>query len=145
MSDPLEAKRHLLKCLIMSFATGNGDLHLENISLFYRDGASAFSPVYDPTPMRAYSRHDMLSVMPFGNYGELGSKDEPVGFEDALHQLAKNLGFRRNTLQQLISEVLDVTASYPQRIRQLQTLPPENQEHLARVTTTMRDKLDSLA
>jgi len=142
VSDPMAAKRHLLKRLIMSFATGNGDLHLENLSLIQRDGQTLFSPVYDPTPMRAYSRHDMLSVMPFGNYGELDSKDQPTGFETALHQLAKNQGFSRNTLKHIISEVLELTASYPQQVRQLRTLPTENQEHLIKVTGRVREKLN---
>jgi len=144
VSDPQTAKRHLLKRLIMSFATGNGDLHLENLSLFQRDGQTLFSPVYDPTPMRAYSRHDMLSVMPFGNYGDLDSKDQPTGFAAALQQLAKNMGFSRNTLKQIISEVLDITASYPQRIRQLKSLPDENQQHLIKVTSQISDKLRAM-
>ena len=32
----------------------------------------SFSRIYDPTPMRAYAQHDKLSVMPFGEYGEIG-------------------------------------------------------------------------
>ncbi|HED15952.1 MAG TPA: type II toxin-antitoxin system HipA family toxin [Gammaproteobacteria bacterium] len=144
VSDPQEAKHHLLKRLIMSFATGNGDLHMENLSLIQRDGQTLFSPVYDPTPMRAYSRHDMLSVMPFGNYGELDNKDQPIGFEAALVHLAKNMGFSRNTLRLIVSEVLEHTASYPQQIRQLQTLPKENQENLIRITTLVRDILNGL-
>ena len=54
----------------MALLTGNGDLHLENLSIIDRGEGPCFSPVYDPTPMRAYSIHNMLSVMPFGDYGE---------------------------------------------------------------------------
>ena len=89
MHDPVKAKEYVFKRLILSFLTGNGDLHLENLSIIEREGERFFSPVYDPTPMRAYKIHDMLSPMSFGNYGEFASNDEMVGFDEAIVRLLK--------------------------------------------------------
>lgn len=121
--DKKPAKFHLLKRLILSFATGNGDLHLENLSILNRNGNLAFSPVYDPTPMRAYSIHNMLAVMSFGDYGE-------VHFEEALLRFTRNLGFRKKELLRTIEEVLAVTRDYPERIEALQQLPGKNKKNL---------------
>ncbi len=68
VTDRKSAKQYLLKRLLFALATGNGDMHLENLSIIKRGSTLAFSPVYDPTPMRAYSIHNMLTPMPFGQY-----------------------------------------------------------------------------
>ncbi len=60
-ADKKQAARHLLKRLLLALFSGNGDLHLENLSLTGEPAAYRFSPVYDPTPMRAYSIHNMLA------------------------------------------------------------------------------------
>ncbi len=135
--DRRAAKIHLLKRLLLSFATGNGDLHLENLSILSRDGTLAFSPVYDPTPMRAYSIHDMLAVMPFGNYGE-------VHFEEALVRFTRNLGFRKKELLRIIEEVLDVTRDYPERIEALKQLPGKNKKNLTGIVETLRNDLQEI-
>ena len=70
VDDIRSAKQHLFKRLIMALLTGNGDLHLENMSITLTDNVRGFSKIYDPAPMRAYAQHDMLSVMPYGNNGE---------------------------------------------------------------------------
>jgi hypothetical protein len=67
LSDLADAKRHLLKRLLLAMLTGNGDMHLENLSILDDGTRRAFSPVYDPTPMRAYSIHNALCAMPFGD------------------------------------------------------------------------------
>ncbi len=144
VSEPMQAKLHLLKRLLMSFATGNGDLHLENLSLIQCGEHICFSPVYDPTPMRAYSRHDMLSVMPFGNYGELDANDSPIDFNSAVLRLSKNLGVNRNALNEMLEDVLQVTADYEQRVQALSSLPDENKTHLSDITRSMRKKLNAL-
>ena len=145
VSDPMQAKLHLLKRLLMSFATGNGDLHLENLSLLQCGEQLCFSPVYDPTPMRAYSRHDMLSVMPFGNYGELDASDKPVDFGTAVLRLSRNLGINRNALKDMLEEVLYVTRNYIQQLQSLSTLPKDNKDHLSAIILDMRTKLTTLA
>jgi len=138
VSDRKAAKRHLLKRLLFALVTGNGDLHLENLSILNREGHLSFSPVYDPTPMRAYRRHDLLTPMPFGGYGE-------VHLGEALSRFTRNLGARKSDLRNLIEEVLVLTRDYPDRVRALKTLPPANKEHLLSIVGSIRKELQEIA
>lgn len=136
VTDPRAATQHLFKRLVMAILTGNGDLHMENLSLLRRDGVVAFSPVYDPTPMRAYRRHDMLTPpgMTFGQYGELvGDEEVPVDFGRALHRFAKTLKLTSKVAIRLAEECLTACREYPDMIAAMQHLPDENKEHLRRV------------
>ncbi len=144
VSDPPAAKRQLLQRLLLAFITGNGDLHLENLSFLQRDGQLGWSPVYDPTPMRAYSRHNMLAVMPFGGYGEADKAGDTVGFATALLQLAKGFGFTRAALRDMIEETLSVTADYAARVKALVTVPADNKKRLVQINKEMRGKLTEL-
>ncbi|HEB55939.1 MAG TPA: type II toxin-antitoxin system HipA family toxin [Gammaproteobacteria bacterium] len=144
VSEPMQAKLHLLKRLLMSFVTGNGDLHLENLSLLQRKEEISFSPVYDPTPMRAYSRHNMISVMPFGNYGELDANDKPIDFNSAILRLSKNLGVNLNILKTMIEEILYIGRNYTQQIQSLSTLPEENKIYLSEIIREIRKKLSTI-
>ena len=141
VSDPPAAKRHLLQRLLLAFATGNGDLHLENLALVRHATRTTFSPVYDPTPMRAYSRHDMLSVMPFGNYGEMDAKDQSIDLPEGLRRLAKNLTITKKQLQKMTEEVLSLTAAYAERVTGLTGLPDVNKQHLVGIVKRVRKDL----
>lgn len=144
VSDPKTAKLQLIKRLLLAFVTGNGDLHLENLSFLQRNHQMSWSPVYDPTPMRAYSRHNMLAVMPFGNYGEADKAGTAIGFEDALLQLAKGFGFSKKTLRDLIEATLSVTQDYAARVDALQTLPAGNKALLIQTTNKIRAQLKKM-
>ena len=145
VSEPREAKAHLLKRLLLAFATGNGDLHLENLSLWREGERTGFSPVYDPTPMRAWRRHDLLAAMPFDGYGDLDEAGRSIGFEEALRRFALDLGFRRPHLRTIVEEVLQVTIDYPDEVRSLRSLPEENRRHLAAIACEMRERLERVA
>lgn len=140
-TEPQEAKRHLLKRLLLAFATGNGDLHLENLSVIRRNDAIVFSPVYDPTPMRAYSRHDLLSVMTFGDYGDVDERGRPIHLAEAIRRLAKSLTISKPSLRGMIEEVLNVTGNYLDRALALEQLPEPNKLQLKRVVETIRAEL----
>jgi serine/threonine-protein kinase HipA len=115
---------------------------MENLSLMHRHGISEFTPVYDPTPMRAYSIHNMLTVMPFGDYGELlGRHDAPVGLLEALRRFAANLNISRSTLAALVCELMEVTHGYPERVAALVTLPEKNRANLIDIVHKMRQQL----
>ncbi len=142
VSDRKQGKLQLMKRLLLSLLTGNGDLHLENLSLTLDQGRAVFTPVYDPTPMRAYAIHDMLSVMPFGDYGQLPDhRDEPVGLTEALQRLAKNLGITPGEMQALMNDCLEVTQNYADRVNQLQTLPDLNKQHLVKIVKQIHQRL----
>ncbi|VAW54222.1 HipA protein [hydrothermal vent metagenome] len=145
VSDRKEAKKHLLDRLILAMLTGNGDLHLNNLSIIEKEGQLAFSPVYDPVPMRAYKIHDELypSEMGFGNYGE-DVNGEMIGFKTAYLRFSKNLGISKTTLLNSVEHMLQVTDNYNKRIDDLDTLPKENKELLIKVHKNIREKFERL-
>jgi serine/threonine-protein kinase HipA len=145
VSDPVDAKRHLLQRLVMALLTGNGDLHLENLSIIDRGEGLRFSPVYDPTPMRAYSIHNMLAVMPFGDYGEFsGSRAVPVGFTEALLNFTRSLGIGRTVLRDVVSASLEATRDYHQRVAVLRSLPDANKRNLIAITRKLASLLETV-
>ncbi len=147
VSDPVTAKEHLFKRLLLALLTGNGDLHLENLSIYDRhagDNKRSFTPVYDPTPMRAYSQHDLLSVMPFGNYGELVDKQEtPVKLAQAVARFASHAGIPDERHHELAQEMLASSQDYNDRVSELKTVPDENKTRLIKRVTEVREKLVS--
>ena len=119
-----QAKEHLFKRFILSLLTGNSDLHLENLSIMKTDDYLGFTPVYDPTPMRAYPLHNMLSVMPFGNYGELlKGRDEPIGIAEAINKLTSNLRVKPQAGNRIIKDCLKFVESYTEKVNRLEVLP----------------------
>lgn len=144
VSDRKQAKLHLLERLIMSMLTGNGDLHLENFSIYEREGRLAFSPVYDPVPMRAYSIHNALfpSGMGFGDYAE-EVDDEIIDFNTAYLRFSKNLGISKNTMLNSVERLLKATDDYDMRIDALEMLPPENKTRLIDVYQNIKSKFES--
>jgi len=141
-TDAQAAKQHLFRRFLMATLTGNGDFHLENMSIMQVDGLRRFTPVYDPTPMRAYSQHDLLSVMPFGDYGEMpDGASEPVKFADAVARFAKTCGLTKSQAQDTVNELLAVTESYESRVDALATLPEENKARLISRVRDVREKL----
>jgi len=144
ISNTSEAKLHLFKRLLMALLTGNGDLHLENLSITCGGGTKAFSKIYDPTPMRAYAQHDMLSVMPFGEYGETpDDSDNPITLKQAVERFAKNCGLNKTRTEELIEEMLANTREFSDRVSKLQTVPDENKERLIKQTENVRKKLQA--
>ena len=145
VNDRNSAKLHLFKRLMLALLTGNGDLHLENLSIIKTNDQLSFSPVYDPAPMRAYSRHNMLSVMPFGGYGDyVGNNDTPTGLIDALNNFSINLKISKTDVKDIISQSLELTASYGDKINSLKTLPDVNKSNLNKIITDMRQSIASL-
>ena len=145
ITDRKSAKKHLLDRLILSMLTGNGDLHLENLSIIEREGNLAFSPVYDPAPMRAYSIHNALfpTGMGFGDYGD-EINDELINFNEAYTRFRKNLGISKTTLQNSVEHLLKVTDDYDKKIDSLETLPAENKTNLIKIHKNIREKFESL-
>ncbi len=86
--------------------------------------------------MRAYSIHNLLIPMPFGQYGE-------VYLPEALLRFTRNLGFRKNYLLDLIDEVLTVTRDYSDRILALKSLPDKNRENLISIVESVKSELSA--
>jgi len=142
VDNPIQEKLFLLKRLLLSFLTGNGDLHLENMTILKTAKGLESSPVYDPTPMRAYSIHNMLNVMPFGDYAEfISGQEEPVKFHQAMGRFIKSCGITKTAYNEITSELLDVTKQYPDVINDLKTLPDRNKSQLINIHRQMANKL----
>ncbi len=139
VNDRKKAKQHLFERLVMAMLTGNGDLHLQNLSFIDRNGEVEFSPVYDPVPMRAYSIHDALipQGMTFGDYGDFAG-DHMVGFAEGIERFGKSLGLKKKTMLAIIERLLNATQDYDKRIMELKTLPKDYKDNLIRVTNIMR-------
>jgi serine/threonine-protein kinase HipA len=145
VSEPTKEKEHLFKRLILAMLTGNGDLHLENLSIYDKDNNRGFTPIYDPAPMRAYSQHDMLSVMPFGQYGELVDKqDTPVKLVEAVQRFAHHSGISNNRCHELVHELLESSKDFTERVGELNTVPDENKTRLITRVNDVRKKLEQL-
>jgi len=92
--------------------------------------------------MRAYSQHDLLSVMPFGNYGELVDNQEtPVKLVQAVARFASRSGITDNRCQELVQECLASSKDYSDRVGELKTVPGENKTRLIKRVTEVRKKL----
>jgi serine/threonine-protein kinase HipA len=146
VGDRRAARAHLYLRLLMALLSGNGDLHLDNLAILGAGENARFSPVYDPTPMRAYSLHNMLTPIPFGDYGELlPGSDTPVPLEPALRRFASHLGLRPRERAALLHRALAATEDYVDRIRALATLPPEHKRRLEEIVVGLRQRFGKLA
>ncbi len=144
VSHIAEAKEHLFQRLLMALLTGNGDLHLENLSITCIQNKKTFSKIYDPAPMRAYAQHDMLSVMPFGDYGETPEDaDTAINLKQAVYRFAKNCGLNTALCDSHIETALSQTADFNHRVKQLTTVHDENKERLIKRTESVRLKLSA--
>ncbi|MCW8875114.1 MAG: type II toxin-antitoxin system HipA family toxin [Gammaproteobacteria bacterium] len=141
VSDPAAAKRHLVQRLLLAMLTGNGDLHLENLSLLQDGTQTAFSPVYDPTPMRAYSLHNELCAMPFGDYGDYDERERLVDYDTAMERFRKRLGYTPGQFRELAEAMVSVTAGYPGQLEGLRTLPDPNRRNLIRIVEQERARM----
>lgn len=139
-----DAKHHLFARVVMALLTGNGDLHLGNLSIRGWGEQARFSPVYDPTPMRAYSRHNMLCPIPFGDYGDYNKGGRRIiGLGEALLNFAHNLGMQQQKARQVVSGLLQATADYPERVDKLEALPGEHKERLKSIARKMHTALNA--
>jgi hypothetical protein len=84
----------------------------------------------------------MLSVMAFGDYGEiLYGTSEPVGFNEAITRFAKACGLSKPQRDETVHQLLGVTESYESRVNELKTVPAENKERLIGRVRDVRKKL----
>lgn len=139
VSDRAKAKEHLFRRMVLAMLTGNGDLHMENLTVLQNNGERDFSPIYDPTPMRAYKRHDIKTPMPFGGYGDTTSS-----ISVALDQFGKSLGVPKKKIVEIVGQYLKLTKSYPDRVNELKTLPVENKKNLIKIHREIRRELEGL-
>lgn len=124
----------LYRRLLMALFTGNGDMHLDNIALLGGLDGCRLSPVYDPAPMRAWPRHDLVSAIP---YDATEYKDHGALFVALGHAF----GLSRLAVRRCIEEVMMATASYVDRVLALDSVPSAQREGLASIVARERQQL----
>ena len=124
--DVSSTQKELYRRIILAFCTGNGDMHLENMSLLGGSKNAVLAPVYDPAPMRAWPQHDTRSAVPF-------PIDEEVGFFGSLAKMGTAFGFTKRESLDVLEEMLVATREYPSMVRTLVNVPADRRERLATV------------
>ena len=132
--DASAARLEVYKRFIMALLTGNGDLHLENMAFLGGPKSVRVAPVFDPTPMRAWDRHDLISALPF----YIDDK-QPLGYSIA--RLGEFFGLTRAAAQNILHELMIATKDYPQRVLALEEVPDVNKKNLASRVESLRNKL----
>ena len=118
------AQREVYRRLVLAFLTGNGDLHLENLAFLGGADAARVAPVYDPSPMRAWSRHNLRSAIPV-------EFDPELSLAENFYAIGTAFGMSRDEAADLWRDMLRRTADYPDRVLALDAVPPERREALA--------------
>ena len=126
----------LYRRLLMALLTGNGDMHLDNIALIGGTNNCRLSPIYDPAPMRAWPRHNLVSAIPFD------PEDYPnhAAFFVALGRVFK---LSKLTVRRCIQEALEATDSYIEQVLSLSTVPKAQKEALKKIVSKERKMLAS--
>ena len=84
----------------------------------------------------------MLTVIPFGNYGEADAKTaEPVRLRQGIHNLGRHLGIPPSVRDELRHRSLPATVDYADRVQALQTLPAQNRRQLGAILDKVRAQL----
>ncbi len=133
-SLPADANEHLYRRLLMALLTGNGDLHLDNFSLLGGLDDCRWAPVYDPAPMRAWPRHDLVSTIPFdaSQYADHG---------EFFIALGERFGLSGRQTERCIEAALDATADYTAQVMALKKVPKRQREQLQAIARRERELL----
>ena len=130
-----DTEEQFYRRLLMALLTGNGDLHLDNVALLGGLDNCRLTPVYDPSPMRAWPRHNLVSAIPF----------DPEGYPDHgafFVALGKHFGLDKQQTGQCIDDALATTADYPERVMAHERVPLTQRQQLAEIAKAERKLLE---
>lgn len=131
--DVTAAKKEIYRRYLMAMLTGNGDLHLENISFLGGERATVLSPVYDPAPMRAWPQHDTRSAIPVSF-----AKGET--WPQAMRRLGLAYGYTPSECRQAIEQTLANTAHYLEELGDALVEAPRK-TRLAKILPAIRKEM----
>jgi serine/threonine-protein kinase HipA len=132
--DHAAINRELYIRILVAFLTGNGDLHLENMAFLGGPRNVRLAPVFDPSPMRAWDRHDLLSALPF-------EIDARAGLRLSVIALGRAFGLTRIAALEQLDDLGRRTKSYIDRIDALAEVPQDTREKLIRRVQATRTRL----
>jgi serine/threonine-protein kinase HipA len=126
-----DTAEQLYRRILMALLTGNGDLHLDNLSLLGGLSDCRLTPVYDPAPMRAWPRHNLISAIPFdpSSYADRGAY---------FLELGPAFGLSAIQVRRCIEHALEGTSSYTARVQALDRVPLQQRRQLAEIVATER-------
>ena len=129
-----DTSEQLYRRILMALLTGNGDLHLDNIALLGGIADCRLAPVYDPAPMRAWPRHNLVSAIPF----------DPAAYTDHgvfFVELGKRFGLSQKLIQECLQDAFAATLSYPERVMDLARVPVKQRQQLVQIVNQERQLL----
>ncbi len=122
--DAAAARLEVYRRFLMALLTGNGDLHLENLAFLGGPEKVRVAPVFDPAPMRAWDRHDLVSALPF-----YIDEKQPLGYSVA--RVGESFGLSRAAAADILQALLKATGNYSERVLALKDVPEVNRKNLA--------------
>jgi serine/threonine-protein kinase HipA len=131
-----DSNEQLYRRILMALLTGNGDLHLDNIALLGGISDCRLAPVYDPSPMRAWPRHNLVSAIPF----------DPTGYQDHgeyFVALGKYFGLSRKVTEECLAAALAATVAYPEQVMALTRVPLKQRQQLQDIVVNERRLLQT--
>lgn len=127
------ARREVYRRFCLAFCTGNGDMHLENLSFLGGPDKTRVAPVYDPSPMRAWPQHNVRSSIPI--IFEEGSLRENI------IRVGAAFGLPYSDAASTLDEMLEATETYAQQVMDAQSVPDERKRNLAAIVVKERLEL----
>ena len=134
--DAAKARQEVYRRFVLALLTGNGDLHLENLALLGGPKNVRLAPVFDPAPMRAWDRHDLLSALPF-------YIDEKRGLAHSIARVGESFGLTSHGATEILQHLMKMTKTYPERVLALKDVPEETKKKLAARVKTLRARLNA--
>jgi len=125
----------LYKRILMALLTGNGDLHLDNLALLGGLDDCRLAPVYDPAPMRAWPRHNLVSAIPFDPAPHPDHGEYFAG-------LGRSFGLTKARAGRCIEAALAATSDYPGQVMALEQVPEIQRSQLAGIARRERTVLE---
>lgn len=130
--DVKATQGEIFRRVVLALLTGNGDLHLENLSLLGGAREARLAPVYDPAPMRAWARHDLRFAIPIDFDPAHG------GVAGNLIALAPAFGMKAAKAREIIASLLQQTQDYPEQVMALDKVPLDRRQRLVDVVMKER-------
>ncbi|MEW5994655.1 MAG: HipA domain-containing protein [Candidatus Zixiibacteriota bacterium] len=133
--DVRATQKEIYRRLCFAVVTGNGDMHLQNLSFLGGPDDVQLSPVYDPAPMRAWPRHNVRFAVP------LDFDDKIGGFRENLLALGTHYGLTHAQAAAILDWSLEQTSDYAEKVLALDAVPEERRTRLVSVVGEERKKL----
>lgn len=134
--DTNSIRQEIYRRFVVAFFTGNGDMHLENLSFLGGPNKVELAPVYDPAPMRAWAQHNTRSAIPINFDNDIG------GILENLIAVGTAFGFSLNEAKELFHYYEQATRHYTENIMELQDVPEQRRKNLHNVLQKERSILN---